>query len=149
MQRSAVMKIQSVSLVGVQVVCIVYILLSGFWLASPTWVWLELVGVALGAWAIATMKLRHLNAFPEPRRDARMVTAGPYRWIRHPMYSGALVMTLALVIDQPTLARGIAWLILLADLLVKLHYEETLMSRRFPEYVAYRKRTKRLIPLVY
>ena len=143
------MKIQSVSLVGVQVVCIVYILLSGFWLASPTWVWLELVGVALGAWAIATMKLRHLNAFPEPRRDARMVTAGPYRWIRHPMYSGALVMTLALVIDQPTLARGIAWLILLADLLVKLHYEETLMSRRFPEYVAYRKRTKRLIPLVY
>ena len=143
------MKIQSVSLVGVQVVCIVYILLSGFWLASPTWVWLEFVGAALGAWAIATMKLRHLNAFPEPRRDARMVTAGPYRWIRHPMYSAALVMTLALVIDQPTLARGIAWLILLADLLVKLHYEETLMSRRFPEYVAYRKRTKRLIPLVY
>ena len=136
-------------LFGVQVLCIAYILLTGFWLASPAWVWLEILGAALGALAVATMKPRHLSPFPEPRHDIRLVTRGPYRWIRHPMYSAVLVVTLALVIDRLTLAHWIVWFVLLGDLLLKLQYEEALLARRFPEYAAYRQRTKRLIPFVY
>jgi protein-S-isoprenylcysteine O-methyltransferase Ste14 len=65
------------------------------------------------------------------------------------MYAAVLITMLALVIDQPTPMRWIIWLILSADLMLKLEYEETLLTRRFPEYAAYRKRTKRLIPFVY
>ncbi len=137
------------TLFGVQALCIALILLTGFWLARPAWVWLELLGGALGAWAVATMKPRNINPLPRPLRDARLVTRGPYRWIRHPMYAAVLMMTLALLLDRPTLVRLVVWLVLLADLLVKMQYEETLLARRFPEYAFYRKRTKRLIPFVY
>jgi protein-S-isoprenylcysteine O-methyltransferase Ste14 len=132
-----------------QMLCMAYLLLSGYWLASPHWIGLEILGGALGAWAIATMKLRHLNPLPEPRRDAPLVTRGPYRWIRHPMYAAVLTTMAALVLDQPTPARLIVWLALLANLLLKINYEERLLARRFPAYAAYRKRTKRLIPFVY
>jgi len=90
-----------------------------------------------------------LTPFPEPRANARLVTRGPYRWVRHPMYTSVLLIALAWVLDQPTFVRALVWLVLLADLLTKLEYEETLLAHRFPEYVAYRKRTQRLIPRVY
>ena len=136
-------------LLGVQLLCIGYILLTGYFLASPNWIWLELLGIALGAWAVGTMKPRHVHPLPQPHRDARLVTRGPYRWIRHPMYAAVLMITLALVVDQPRPARLVAWLLLAADLCAKMRYEETLLARRFPEYASYRKRTKRLIPFVY
>jgi protein-S-isoprenylcysteine O-methyltransferase Ste14 len=136
-------------LFGVQALCIAYILLTGYWLASPTWIWLEILGGALIAWAVATMKLRHVNPLPRPRRDTRLVTHGPYRWIRHPMYAAVLMITLALVVDSPSLPRLLVWVVLLVDLLLKIRHEEILLRRRFPEYVAYRKRTKQLIPFVY
>jgi protein-S-isoprenylcysteine O-methyltransferase Ste14 len=136
-------------LLGVQLVCMLFIPLTGYWFASPTWIWFEMLGIALGAWSLATMKPKYMHPLPEPRKDARLVTSGPYRWLRHPMYTAVLVATLALVIDHPTPVRWIAWLILLADLVVKLEYEETLLARRFADYAAYRQRTKRLIPFVY
>ncbi len=142
-------KWRGVLLFGVQVVCMAYILLTGYWLTTPAWIWLEILGGAVGVWALATMQLRYLNPLPEPRRDARLVTRGPYRWIRHPMYAAVLITMGALVIDQPTMARLVVWLVLLGDLVLKMDYEETLLARRFPEYLAYRKRTKRLIPFVY
>jgi protein-S-isoprenylcysteine O-methyltransferase Ste14 len=137
------------TLFGVQALCLAYILLTGYWFASPAWIGLELAGVALGAWAISIMKPRHLSPLPRPHHNARLVMRGPYRWIRHPMYTAVLLTTGALVVDQPKPTRLAVWLVLLADLLLKLRYEEALLARRFPEYAAYRKRTKQLIPFVY
>jgi protein-S-isoprenylcysteine O-methyltransferase Ste14 len=65
------------------------------------------------------------------------------------MYSAVLLIALALVLGRLSVARVAVWALLLGVLLVKLDYEETLLARRFPEYTAYRKRTKRLIPFVY
>ena len=65
------------------------------------------------------------------------------------MYLAVLVVTLALLLAQFSWPRGIAWLILLGDILAKLSYEERLLGQRFPEYAEYRKKTKRLLPLVY
>lgn len=45
--------------------------------------------------------------------------------------------------------RELIWLILLADLLLKLRYEERLLSARFPTYLAYQQTTHRLLPFVY
>jgi protein-S-isoprenylcysteine O-methyltransferase Ste14 len=95
------------------------------------------------------MNFRQLRITPEPARDARLITSGPYRFIRHPMYSAVLLMTLAVVLSRPTPARLVVWAILFGTLLLKLAHEETLLGRRFPEYAAYRKRTKRLVPFVY
>lgn len=141
--------VKSVVFVAVQLLCIAYIVITGPWLAELPWIWIEIAGFYLGAWAVWTFKLKNLRALPEPTHKSKLVTRGPYRWIRHPMYSAVLLLTGALVLDAPGRGRVVVWLLLLADLVAKLHFEEALLASRFPEYSAYRKRTKRLIPFVY
>ena len=136
-------------LVGAQLLCLAYLLLSGPWFASLEWVGLEIVGLYLGAWAIYTMKLRNLRIAPEVAHGARLVTTGPYRFILHPMYSAVLLITIALTLSHLTIARLTVWTLLLAVFLVKLQHEEVLLAKRFREYTAYQRRTKRLVPFVY
>jgi protein-S-isoprenylcysteine O-methyltransferase Ste14 len=59
-----------------------------------------------------------------------------------------LLLTLGLVLDQPTLVRFALWSALLIDLWLKLSHEERLLARRFPDYSGYKARTKRLIPFL-
>jgi protein-S-isoprenylcysteine O-methyltransferase Ste14 len=141
--------VKSWVLVGVQLACLAFLLVTGPWFAPPQWIWLELIGFYLGAWALTSMRLRWLRIGPQVARDARLVTRGPYRFIRHPMYAAVLLIALALLISKFNMARALAFALLLGVLLVKLNYEETLLARHFSEYAAYRKRTKRLIPFVY
>ena len=136
-------------LVAVQVLALIYLAVTGPWLAPPSLVWLEIIALYLGAWAVLSFNPRQLRIWPEVAPDAKLVTRGPYRWIRHPMYAAVLLLTLSLVLSRLTSGREVVWLILLADLVGKLRYEETLLVKRFPEYVAYRKRTWRLIPFVF
>jgi protein-S-isoprenylcysteine O-methyltransferase Ste14 len=137
-------------LVLVQFGCLIYFGISGPWLAHhPVWLLLEIVALLLAGWAIATMRLSQLNILPAVRDQARLVEDGPYRWVRHPMYSALLLLTLALLFDAPTPDRWGVWLVLLVNLLVKLHYEEQLLTAAFPAYASYRTRTKRLLPGIY
>ncbi len=140
---------RSLVLVGVQLATLVYLAATGPLLATPRWVGLEIAGLVLGTWAVLVIGPRRLRVFPEIGRAARLVTRGPYRLVRHPMYTAVLLISAAVVIDRPTVARLVAWLVLLGDLLLKIQDEEEYLRRRFPEYQAYRRRTKRLVPWVY
>ena len=136
-------------LVGAQLLCLAYLFVSGPWLATFGWVWLEIVGLYLGAWAVLTIKPRNLRIAPEVARGSRLITTGPYRFVRHPMYSAVLLITVSLVLSRFTVARLTTWTTLLAVLLAKVQHEETLLGQRFREYTAYRQRTKKLIPFVF
>ena len=143
------MRMKSYLLLGVQLAGMAGLLLTGRWLAAPPLLGLEAAGIALVTWAVLAMRPHRVNPLPDVRRDARLVTRGPYRWVRHPMYTGVLLTLLALVLDTLTLTRLVVWLLLLANLLIKLDYEEALLAQRFPEYAAYRRRTRKLLPLIY
>ena len=134
----------------VQFAALIGILATGPLLpARPVLLAVELAGLVLVAWAMLTMGLGKFGALPEPRADARLVTHGPYAAIRHPMYTGLLLFSLPLVLAAPSPLRTGLWLVLLIDLVLKLHYEERLLAAKFPEYAAYRERTKKLVPFVY
>jgi protein-S-isoprenylcysteine O-methyltransferase Ste14 len=140
---------KSATLVAVQLAALAYLALTGYLLAPPRWIGLQIAGMALGLWAIAVVNPRRIRIAPEPGRGMRLITRGPYRFIRHPMYTAVLLFTVAWLPAKPTLDRLVVWLILLADLLLKAQYEESLLIRRFPAYRAYRQRTKRFLPFVY
>ena len=142
--------VRSYVLVGVQFVCIVAILVSGPWIALHAWFFtLELLGILLMTWAILSMKLTNMNVFPDVRAGSRLVTGGPYQWIRHPMYTALLMIMLALVCESFSYWRGFCWLLLSVDLVVKLSYEERLLGEAFDDYEAYRLRTWRLVPWIF
>lgn len=76
-----------------------------------------------------------------------LVTRGPYRWVRHPLYLGELtaVLGVALGSREPVWA-SIVWVGCVALQLARTGYEERNIRAEFPEYAEYAARTKRLIP---
>ena len=131
------------------------VLLAGLALSGPWWptglVSQVLVagGVILGVWAIVAMRLRHLRATPEPAAGARLIRTGPYRWIRHPMYSATLLVASGWLMGHASWLRGLMGAGLFVVLLVKLRYEERLLACHFSDYPAYASRTRRLIPWLW
>jgi protein-S-isoprenylcysteine O-methyltransferase Ste14 len=76
-----------------------------------------------------------------------LVTRGPYRIVRHPLYLGELTAALGIVIGAQRWAPALAaWLVCVGLQLVRTRYEERSLRAEFPEYAPYADRTKRLIP---
>jgi protein-S-isoprenylcysteine O-methyltransferase Ste14 len=76
-----------------------------------------------------------------------LVTRGPYRLVRHPLYLGELTAALGIVVGAERWAPALgAWLVCLGLQLVRTKYEERSLRAEFPEYAPYADRTKRLIP---
>ena len=101
---------------------------------------------ALGAWTLAHNRLGNFGVFPEPRAHARLVTTGPYAWVRHPMYLAVLLFAGGFVLGWRGLPQVAAFALLAAVLHAKASREERLLRRRFPEYAAYAARTARIVP---
>jgi protein-S-isoprenylcysteine O-methyltransferase Ste14 len=89
---------------------------------------------------------RAIQIAPEPRPGASLVTTGIYRWLRHPIYTGIVIVTVGLFLRKPTLLIAIAGAGVIVILLVKVRFEETLLLERYPEYSAYRRRTWGVVP---
>ena len=109
-----------------------------------------LIGMALRYWAVATLGAAFRTTV-ETDQGQKVVSAGPYKLIRHPSYSGWLLACCGYgVAVQNWLSLLAAVLIPLAALLYRIHVEEAiLVSALGPEYVEYQKRTKRLIPWIW
>jgi protein-S-isoprenylcysteine O-methyltransferase len=110
---------------------------------------LFIVGAALRWYAIFYLG-RYFTIDVRVGADQRVVDTGPYRFIRHPSYTGSFLQFLALA-----LCIGNAWSLLMVVPIVlvfsyRIRVEELALERGLGEaYGSYRRRTKRLIPFVY
>ena len=105
----------------------------------------EAVALLSGAWLLASVLAlgRCFGVLPEARG---LVTRGPYRLVRHPVYLGELGACGGLVLAAPSGWNLGAAALMLAGQLVRLRLEERALTHAFPEYAAYAARTPRLIP---
>jgi protein-S-isoprenylcysteine O-methyltransferase Ste14 len=90
-----------------------------------------------------------LTPLPRPRPAATLVTIGPYRFIRHPIYVGVVVAAVGwgLLTAAPLALLGGAALLVVFDL--KSRVEEAWLVAHDPEYATYRERTRRFVPGIY
>jgi len=143
-------RITSFVLVGLQFFCLGAIAASGpIFARLPALLAVEVLGLLLGAWAIVAMRLGNFNITPDIFENGTLATHGPYRLIRHPMYSALLLVTITLLIDSFSPVRALVWGVLFATLVIKLLFEERLLCDHFPPYSEYSRKTKRLIPYVF
>ena len=87
-----------------------------------------------------------LTANPVPLAAGKLVTSGVYNRVRHPIYSGLLLMTLGMAVKSGYWVRGVEWVLLLALLLYKVRFEEQLLVARYSGYADYMKRVPALLP---
>ena len=84
------------------------------------------------------------------KEDHKLITTGLYKYVRHPIYTGMLLMIIGTALSLGTLGAMIGFLIILLGVLLKLNEEEALMTEHFAqEYKSYKKRTKTLIPFIW
>ena len=77
-----------------------------------------------------------------------LVTRGPYRIVRHPIYLGELGAYAGLFVASPRLLNLIGGLFFVAGQATRMRLEERALRAEFPEYAAYAARTSRLLPRV-
>ncbi len=140
--------LRSYGIVAIQLTLIVFLGWYGGWFGASLPNALLFCAGLIGAWAVSTMHFR-FSVLPEVRANQRLYTGGPYRFVRHPMYTAVLLATLAWVLNRPDVISFLAWFALGIDLRVKMGSEERWLAERFPEYAAYAARTRRLIPWIY
>ena len=120
----------------------------GAWIGSVAGAILMPLGLALVLAGAVTVG-RGISPLPHPREGAPLRESGPFRLVRHPMYGGGIMVAFGWALWNqawPTLAYA-ALLAILLDL--KARREERWLRERFPEYEAYRRRVRRLVPFVY
>jgi protein-S-isoprenylcysteine O-methyltransferase Ste14 len=82
-----------------------------------------------------------------PRTNATLVTSGPYRWMRHPMYTAALVLVIATTFLTASAIVGIGGVVMFALLAARSRIEERRLVEKFGDaYRDYQKRTGRFLP---
>lgn len=105
-------------------------------------------GAALGIAAVRALG-EGFTPFPRPAGSGRLVTSGPYRAVRHPMYAaGLLLFTGVSLASSPAALVATAALAVLWAL--KAAVEERLLLARYPGYADYARRVRRrFVPRVY
>lgn len=116
-------------------------------IAGLVLVWL---GVALRVWSILTLG-RFFKLTVVIQDDHRVIDRGPYRLLRHPSYTGALVIAAGFgLAEGDFVSLAIVVLGVLVPLLIRIRVEErTLLAELGDAYADYARRTARLVPGVY
>lgn len=131
-------------------------------LIQPRWVdfaqidaprWLRLIGIPVGVIGVVLFgwMFRHLGlnvtSTSMPRVDATLVTSGPYRWVRHPMYSAALLMVVGCSLLTANVVVAIGGAAMFALLAARSRVEEQRLIEKFGEpYRVYQGKTGRFFP---
>jgi protein-S-isoprenylcysteine O-methyltransferase Ste14 len=100
-----------------------------------------LVGLGSGLSAFVLARLgKSFSILPEART---LVTSGPYAWARHPLYAVELLIIIGTSIQFTQPWAGLLAAAVAVLLVIRSHYEEQVLAAAYPEYAAYKLRTKR------
>jgi len=98
-------------------------------------------------WALYSLSYlgRRFSIVPEARG---LVTSGPYRFSRHPIYMGEIIAGFGLVLPTLLSLHAVVFAIFLIAQVFRTYFEERMLRSTYPQYEAYARHTRRLIPFV-
>ena len=111
------------------------------------WVNLILAGIGILIIIIAIFQLnKNLSPFPTPLENSELIVTGLFHYVRHPMYTGILMVTFFLAIYFNSGYKLIITVLLAILFYYKSEYEEAQLEKRFPGYKGYKAGTGRFYP---
>ena len=125
------------------------------WASIPMPIWLRLFGMVLALLGIGLLQWsqntlgKNWSDRPRITEEQELVTEGPYRWIRHPIYTAFLMIMTSTLFISANWFIGLVWIGSTSlDVLARIRWEEKMLEARFGEhYREYRKQTGTLLPL--
>jgi protein-S-isoprenylcysteine O-methyltransferase Ste14 len=123
------------------------------WASLPLPTWLRWIGVGAGIccsllmyWTLSTLG-KNLTDTVVTRAEARLVTHGPYRWVRHPFYVTTALLMASVTVLTANWLIGACSLVILALLAIRTPKEERMLIERFgQQYLDYMATTGRFFP---
>jgi protein-S-isoprenylcysteine O-methyltransferase Ste14 len=116
--------------------------------ASPLVIIPQAAAILLMVWARVTFGRRSFHLAANPT-EGGLVTTGPYRRIRHPIYTAVCLFVMAGVLSHLSWTAAFCGSLVVAGSLLRLFSEEALMIRRYPEYREYAANTWRMVPFLF
>jgi protein-S-isoprenylcysteine O-methyltransferase Ste14 len=110
---------------------------------------LSAVLISVGAVASVWILIRLRSAFSILPQARALITTGPYRRIRHPLYDAEGIASIGIMLQFVQPWSAVITLIGFACQILRMHYEEQVLGATFPEYSPYKARTYRLVPHLY
>lgn len=106
-----------------------------------------LTGIAIIAISILQLN-KNISPFPSPKENSELITIGLFSKIRHPIYSGILLLAFSFALYQNSGFKILISFFLLILFYFKTSYEEKQLSLKFPEYKNYKKTAGRFFPKI-
>lgn len=116
--------------------------------------WIEIIGLGVGVFGfliivIAVIQLKtNLSPFPSPKKNSTLINKGLYYYVRHPIYTGILLVTFGFACYTASVYKLLVALVLGILLYYKSQYEEKLLHDQFSEYKNYIEQTGRFFPRI-
>ena len=114
---------------------------------SPIPIGVQILAFSLMVWARVTFGGRSFHAAASPT-EGGIVTSGPYRYVRHPIYAAVLYFTWGGLLSHFSIVNLALGICVVAGAGLRIAAEEKLLVERYPEYKEYANRTKRIIPFL-
>ena len=103
---------------------------------------LWMVGSSFGLWSLVRLR----SAFSIVPQARALVTAGPYRMARHPLYASYVLQYAGMLLSHPTAPLALVFTLWWGLVIVRVRYEEAVLLSEFPEYALYRRQVGRFMP---
>lgn len=116
--------------------------------SGPISITVQVAAVVLMAWARITFGARSFHATANPT-EGGLVTSGPYRYLRHPIYAAIFYFLWAGIGAHFAVRDALIGVVASGMLALRMRSEETLLEQAYPEYAQYARHTARVLPFVF
>ncbi|WP_291103083.1 MULTISPECIES: methyltransferase family protein [unclassified Flavobacterium] len=112
---------------------------------QKTGLWIAVFGGIIIILALLQLN-KNLSPFPTPKEKATLLQTGLYKYIRHPIYTGIMILFLGYSLYQNSLYKLGISLFLVVLFHFKSNYEEHQLALKFPDYKLYKIKTGKFLP---
>ncbi len=144
------MDLKGYSIAGLVVATIAIVSLvfsESLFAVEPLGLTVQVLAALLMLWARLTFGRRSFHASATPT-EGGLMTSGPYRFLRHPIYAAILYFVWTGVASHFSMLSCVLGIVLTIGLTIRMLVEERLVAQKYPEYAEYAARTKRVIPFI-